>query len=71
MYKVIVETKTHVYSSEIDCTLFHEQVEKDNNIWIEDYTNDEVFDIMQEYSIDDLDVEDYYLQDAQGNRIEF
>ena len=71
MYKVIVETETHVYSSEIDCTLFHEQVEKDNNIWIEDYVNDEVFDIMQEYSIDDLDVNDYYLQDAQGNRIEF
>jgi len=71
MYKVIVETKTHVYSSEIDCALFHEQVKKDNYIWVEDYANEEVLYIMKEYSIDDLDIEDYYLQDAQGNKLDF
>jgi hypothetical protein len=70
MYKLIVRTKTHVYSSEIDCLLFHEQVEKDNYIWVEDYLNEEVFDIMQEYSIEDENIEDYYLQDKNNNRLD-
>ena len=48
-----------------------DQIQKDNVHWVEEYINTEIYWYMRMNSLWDREVEDFYILDPEGNKLDY
>jgi hypothetical protein len=74
MYKLIIKIRNGAkHELPLDAPEYNDlidQIQKDNVHWVEEYINTEIYWYMRMNSLWDERVEDFYVLDPQGNRLE-
>jgi len=75
MYKLIIKIENgSAYELKLDHPCYNDlidQIKKDNVHWVEEYINTEIYWFMRMEGFWNDTVEDYYVLDPQGNKLDY